>query len=557
MKKTLLFILPLAAMLLVALSSCNKSDKDEDEYRGNGGNPAVQDSYMLVCQHVCDVNKEVKKYFKTSKNITQLNKYAEDIKKLKYVEDVYSTNNTMYVQVKDFGTISYSYFEADDAPNKYNIQMMMHQARKAASNNEDHPLLGLENAVIINQASNDESRRYAVDISNETVKLLERCGIKAKIINNPKKEVFRDSIFKYDIVFLITHGSWNPKEELHWFVTSEVPSAKEVSDFNADDLYEYKNIPRDQVSITTINETRNGQTVDVSYIVVSEKYIGKSDFSYKKEGKTIFFNAACQSMAGGYRFTRDENGVAVYSDNNEVNNSFAKILKEKGLGVYFGYDETNNVGHRGGMVFLGYLACGMSISNAYKSLPNYLLHNDNSDDTEVEGRQYHMEWTADLVADYSKKFADINKSCISRSSLSEIDDKSTDYSLKYILEATSPAYLKISKSYNSNISEWYEKDVSSTPFRYGFELSESENFSNPKQLNEMSIGDANCTLSNNKVTFTKTLTSSDLKPSTTYYYKAFFSDGVDTYYTAPKKFTTNKVKSDGKTDLPDVPGSDF
>ena len=67
MKKTLLFILPLAAILLVALTSCNKSDKEDgDNFIVDNDSITVDDPFMQVCQHVSNINKEVKKYFKIS-----------------------------------------------------------------------------------------------------------------------------------------------------------------------------------------------------------------------------------------------------------------------------------------------------------------------------------------------------------------------------------------------------------------------------------------------------------------------------------------------------------
>ena len=179
MKKTLLFILPLAAILLVALTSCNKSDKEDgDDFIVDNDSITVDDPFMQACQHVSNINKEVKKYFKISNSIEELNKYADDIRQLRYVEAVYSTNTTMFVQIKDFGPIFYSFYpKLDKLATKQNIQKIKQIAKRAASDTEDHPLLGLENAVIINQVSKDEKMHLANDVASETKEILDKCDM--------------------------------------------------------------------------------------------------------------------------------------------------------------------------------------------------------------------------------------------------------------------------------------------------------------------------------------------------------------------------------------------
>ena len=354
MKTTNLFLKMLLFVVAVTLlSSCSKSD----DFEGPKEEPTPttpttppdgnkEDPFMVVCEHVCDVHKGIKKIFKSCKNIGQLNQHAEDIKKLDYVEDVYSTNTTMYVQIKDFGAIFYSFYpEKKKIPTKNIKRQLAKRVNYNNNDNEEHPLLDLENAVIINHLYDDEEFIADRDIASETKKVLESCGINTKIVNNPMKEFYINDIFNYDIVFLDTHGGWDPHNKIHWIQTSETPSSKEIEDYTADDLYKYKGIPRDQVTIGTANETRNDTTFTVSYVYVSEKYIATSSKSFKKRGKTIFFNAACKSMMGGNdHIILNNDGSYSFIDTNTRDKSMALTLKEKGLGFYLGSDQSASGG---------------------------------------------------------------------------------------------------------------------------------------------------------------------------------------------------------------------
>ena len=203
MKKiTLTLKMLLFVALLATCSSCSKSD-DNEIVGPTPVNPTPNtpdtptpsepdDPYMTVCEHVAEVAKQVKTYFKMSDNIGELASHAEEIEKIDYVNEVYCTNSTMYVDIKDFAPIFYSFYsDTEKLPSaKKIVKNMMKKNKRAASSNDEHPLLGLESALIINQLSKDEKMVKERDIASETKKILEECGIQTKIEKNPFRHTY-------------------------------------------------------------------------------------------------------------------------------------------------------------------------------------------------------------------------------------------------------------------------------------------------------------------------------------------------------------------------------
>ena len=73
----------------------------------------------------------------------------------------------------------------------------------------------------------------------------------------------------------------------------------------------------------------------------------------------------------------------------------------------------------------------------------------------------------------------------------------------------------------------------------------------------MTVNTQGCTLSENIVSYSHTLTDKQLTPNTTYYYRAYIYDGYGYNYSKSDTFTTKDLPVDTGGKLPDVPGSDF
>ncbi|MBR7031208.1 MAG: hypothetical protein IKI06_08250, partial [Prevotella sp.] len=158
MKTTNLFLKMLLFVLAVSLwSSCSKSD----DFEGPKEEPTPttpttppdgnkEDPFMVVCEHVCDVANKVAQYHKASKSIAEMAQHIDEIKQIEYVEDVYTTNTTMFVNIKDYGVITYSYFPKEEPLAAKTMNKLIQKKMPIATsvNEDSHPLLELDNAVI-------------------------------------------------------------------------------------------------------------------------------------------------------------------------------------------------------------------------------------------------------------------------------------------------------------------------------------------------------------------------------------------------------------------------
>ena len=547
-QRVLKFVALLALAMPLALASCSSSsDSDDEDEWGEDYDP----EYMKVCEHVANAANRISDIYADCKSIGELSEYEDEIRNIRYVEDVRFSNSTMFVDIKDYGTIMYCYFPRGDFDSEEfeaQAEMIRHYAA-TRSDDPSHPLFNLETAIVVNQQFNDEGRQYCKDISDVTKQMLSDCGINCKQNNHPTIDFYQNEMFKYDIVFLISHGFWEESKKVHWLFTTESPTDKETEKLTPGKIYKYKDYKRDRVALAAVNEDRDGiKDKDVWYAVVSEKYIEDSELEFNKYGKSIFFNVACQSLMG------EDND---WKDNNKKNYSLAKILKEKGVGAYLGYDETNRFGQIAGMLFFGKMASGMSIKNAYETLPYVCLHDNDSDDKRNWlGR--NVNFCADLLPYYSEYNTQIASSKLTGPVLEEFQDVSTISQLSVKMQGKSPLYAEILVNSSDIVATiTYNEYFKYFSFRYGFEYATKEDFSDAIKTKGLVVGTKDCTLSANKVTFTQTLTSDQLTPSTTYYYRAYFYDDYDYYYSNSDSFTTKDLPVDTGTQLPDVPGTDF
>ena len=549
-QRVLKFVALLALAMPLALASCSSSsdsDSDDDEEWGEDYDP----EYVKVCEHVANAANIISDIYADCNSIGELSEFEDEIRNIRYVEDVRFSNTTMFVDFKDFGTIMYSFYPKMESIDTEELEEAIRQYTVTRAEDPFHPFSDLETAVIVNQLSKNEGDfgQSVKEVAEITGKILSSCGIKCTPQNTPSMAFYKNEMFEYDIVFLITHGDWEEDRDVHWLLTSDKPTNNETKGLSWRELYKFRDYPRDEVALMAVDETHKGKGIETEwYVLVSERYIEKSQRQFKKWGKTIFFNVACQSLMGGNN---------AEEDNNIRNYSLAKILKEKGVGVYFGYDESNGIGHIAGMTFFGKMVSGMSVKNAYESLSDECLHNSFLESGGSENKPKTIVVVADLLPFYSEYNTQISATRFTGPVLEEFQESPNSYQLDVKLQAKSPLYAEILTTYPQRTEIEYQKFFKYFTFRYGFEYATKEDFSDAIKTEGMAVGTKNCTLSANKVTFTQTLTSNQLTPSTTYYYRAYFYDDYDYYYSNSDSFTTKDLPVDTGTQLPDVPGTDF
>ncbi len=534
MKQKSIFHYFILLLLSIGLVSCDKDDEVVND--DNTG----ERTFAEICKEVSDIDYAIVDYYKQSESLAELIEHIEEIRKITGVEEVfYDDNSSMFVRIKDFGTISYSFYQEAEYDITPLLQQLKSRRVKYSSNSStDHiyTCQNLDNAsvLIVNQQSKNEDVQCCWAECADLVKgMFVDAGFnEPKIENSPDVEFFKNGLFEHDYVFLMTHGQYEynkkNKQGIHWLLTSvEVPcnALGNVKDDKLAELLKNYNTQQD-VSYGRVKEIRKGKKETICYLKVSEHFISETSKQFKNPGKGIVFNSACHSMQGS-------------SETDSISYSLSDVFINRGAGAYFGYDEEVSVGSLGGVSFWGNLLSGMSIENALENMDFVLKHEYRTDKL----LSFTVKsWWADLIPHISTKFG---HSCINRP-LFEYKDESNDNGLEVILSAAEPIfYFEFDKEELNDV-----ESLKKMPLRYGFELSESDQFADVITLCSKRVGDDGCTLSQNheyiiytqSLTYNATESNSMIKPETTYWARAYVYDGSGYNYSEPISFTTGKYE---------------
>lgn len=521
-------LLPVVLLLLLGIefNSCSK-----DELIDDGG----KRDYVEICKNVADIDYAIVDYYKKCTSIDELKEYADAIRGLKGVEDVYFDDySTMFVKIKDFRTVFYSYdLNYDDEDEVTQPQQTPSRIKANVGESEGGSTYTPQNfndakVLIVNaQTDRDWSIRSAL-----SVELLfdELDNVTADIVDNPNIEFFRNEIFDCDYLYIITHGVYD--RSLHWLGTSvAVPKGAD----NKIDATALANIiqdyPDNQVTYGYFGNSKKMVTT-YSTFCVSEAFIESSTRQFNHPGQGIVFNLSCQSMQGPGKTTNDS-----------INYSLAGAFYHKGAGAYLGYDESNKMGQAGGVEFWSRLASGMSVKSAFDDLSEEVIHDYMTEDNKT--------WWADLIL-YAPQ---LKETCIVRPIIT-YEDRSDESGLLIDLQARN-LYTRYVKMENNK--EWKAiplSELENLPFRYGFELSESENFTDIINTGEKKFGEEGSTTAYLDYTLPLTYNASEnnskIKPETTYWARAYVYDGNGYNYSEPVTFTTGKYSRIDHVIPPDI-----
>lgn len=454
-----------------------------------------------------------------------LESQLQTIRQFEEVDDAYMNNRTLFVDIKDWGSVSFNYPLDENANNITDntlsqVLAASRQRQYVGTHEQFNPI----SACIANQQAKDENRLWFDEIANDVKGAFDSMGISCKKINMPKLSFFKEEIFNYDLVFLKTHGCYDPKYGLHWLLTGQElfshsdkwdtisKNYKEICNFLKDhDISPYKK------TIVHHEEKRNGRKTHVYYIAISDEYIRSVKSNFKNAGSAIVFNTACESMKG----------------NILVNKNMAKAFLNRGAGVYLGYDDTNNMGAEGGSAFFFYLLSGMSVSRSYNAMPDSCKKRDlflYLDDYNVPKIDYKKKQGTQYVADYHPVLQiepDKSELCITHPETLEADNYSNSDGI-IILKGK----MKMLESLNLSYYNTFSNDSNI----YGFQLSTNPDMS---QIVD-SIAKHNYDSITHYMNWADTLDVSTLQPNTTYYYRAYMNDGVSNCYGEIMSFTTNE-----------------
>ncbi len=373
----------------------------------------------VVEDNICDAMDAVFPELVNCENIEDAEKVIDKIKEDKSIEDAWSDGHELHIKIKDWETMSFHFNHNNEVISSINVDDINRQLTK--QDNIVKPEGKELKLVIANQQHFDESRRYYVDDwfqpLVQSVNLMKKYNLSATYENSPSLDFFYSDMYKYDIVFVVTHGCCG--NGIHSFCTSnqlgifekkwyqtylgifDTPSREEKLVFknNYDKLFEkgsiYENA-QDHITYGWVEEVRNGEICWVSYTSVFESFFTgfvKQKFS---NPNSIMFNVACEALKGS--------------------NSLAKAIHNRGLGVFLGYNESNSRGQKGGYHYIYSLINGKSAYQAYLTLDNEYVNDPHPAHLEYEPND-------DLDNKYNIFLTPIYTNEINPSSINNVNNK--------------------------------------------------------------------------------------------------------------------------------------
>ena len=488
-----------------------------------------------VAEDIAHATTVITPIYAECESIEEISERLSEIRVAEGVEDAWINNQTLYVKIRDWGTITYGYKSEDESFSDVFSQDMTsieNRAAKAfrASSHQDYTE-DIANMCVINQQYRDEDpnrKKSRGDAESCFINICNLWGLNPNPVNNPTPEFFAKDIYDYDFVFLMTHGSYDEKTGLHWILTGEqlyVANEDGVVDENVfglkvRDIFEKKyplskdiDIVSDYISIGSYKEVRNGVRVPVYYTKVSNKWISLGGQDFKHPGKAVVFNTSCQSLMG-----EDEN-----HDNDNMANAFFK----RGAGLYLGYNQESGTGHIAGNGFLTGLLNGKSSYASFLSIPQ--RYRDYTFYSDAQRKNVHPILRYKLNPKYR------NDICLTHPVT--FDATLSAESSTYTLEGGIKTYMPLCNFYSNNsYNDEIEKNT------YGFLISNSPEMTNAEQINidlssdDVSYNNQDCFLSW-RATIDR-IGNQELQPNTTYYYCAVMNDGYSDCYGEIKQLNT-------------------
>ena len=434
------------------------------------------------------VHEGVDKYFAVCATIDEMSKHLGEIEVMKGVADVWTTDDALYVRTND-GTTSLWLYPVDVQVDEYALSSAVKQLTRSVSSNTpaSHEQLKPDSILIINQRSSDERTKPIIDYIEAMKKGFSNAGFNnVRDINQEKARVsfFQKNLTSYDIILLITHGSYDVKNKKHWILTGADYALIEKDNEKLKQFNDFNNRWPGAMSTGKVKEKRNGKYETVEYVMINENFIAEN--MRGTFNGSIIFNAACESLKG--------------------NNTLANAFRAKGAKTYLGYDEINYMGVYAGPVFFANMLLGMNVDLAFDKL-------------EKEHPNFVHDHDATLKIIGNKDVCIIHPE----------------------VEATEPGEItSITVELNGKLSGWrntLDREKSIVGFCWS-----SDPDPNMEEENIINLCGAYVSSYNisNDGTFTFTGKMKDLSPNTTYYYRPFLYMNNEFYYGDIKEVRTKK-----------------
>lgn len=470
----------------------------------------VDDSGDLIYDMVNQVITNVLPLYANCSSLAEMESHIEEVRNIQGVEKAYSNGSTtLFVNIAGAGQISFSYFPDPIDVDNQTVNEIINRFLNITENYPGN--LKLDQFTIAFQMGEDRKFEIQKELLQIAESMFQKCNMKGRM-TEPTVDFFLHDMYKYDYVFLNTHGYYDKSTNVHWLASSVLASAltteqivaieknKTLSDeekleriIRKDIFQQYEDSFRSgSLSYAFTTEVRGvGTKVLVCYVSISQDLIMNSYNEFAHQGHAIVFNSACQSLMG--------------------DDALADAFLNRGAGAYIGYDEINSVGRFAGLEFFGRLFSGMSINKAFETLDDAVKKEHWKDSK----RKDNKEWDANLhlvcpyIGDYYRLYpvrTDRDKQYSKKDffvkdydaricyydpenhKFTEIRNLGTGKyygSLSDTVIAKIPLhYYKTKKEPNSNNKSDIEKNkaIESIPLIYGFQLSKHKDCHDPLTL---------------------------------------------------------------------------
>lgn len=336
-----------------------------------------------LAEDLVDVMSEVDVLIEGCNSMDDVAQRLATMNQIEGVEDVYISSDYLFVKSNGVN-LSWSFYEetdedADDELIDESLQACYNVIHKSdANNDEEHEILykGISKEKLKVCIANQQAEDYERESYKEGYKKLEdnfkECGFDVTLLEGKKVSVewFLNSIFDYNIIFLVAHGIANEKDETFIQITGDEILGETDEERNehikAHYRYFYQKLLDDSKKVPAVSECRdyigfltvkgmkvaNDKERDVTYVMLSENII---PFLKGRFDNAVIFNTSCTSM---------------------YNHNFAKKLIDKGAVAYLGYNWNNSAGKEAGPEFFKNMLKGMTVKQAFDKLPyGYRVNN--------------------------------------------------------------------------------------------------------------------------------------------------------------------------------------
>ena len=464
-----------------------------------------------VAKDIVQVSTFINPLYLQYNSSTELAHNIELLDNMESIEKVWEDNQSVFVKIRDWGIITYSYPPHNTPVFNWNTSRtfpnkIMSRRSQNYSESITHKHATVNNVCVITQMRKDKEYEEPVATSDSIVKMCKEWGYNVTVNNDLRPEFFIKDIKQYDLVFLLTHGVYNGS---HWLLTNEeIYSQTLDKPINEDSLnkvaknfiktkYIDKGYSPNDVTFSPRIENRNGKRTLICYTWISNSFISKH--KTPKSNNIVVFNAACQSMKG---------------NNPEMADAFITT----GATCYTGFTESNSIGPWTNWVMCELLLNGHSIYGAYNTLPDD-MYKEKLELPENSGKYVYPEL---ILWPENKAQTSI---CITHPETLPAETSSNEGKSIIKLKGRFKVWDPVIHANAGNVGIFYSKS---------------------QNMNDYVIVDAKLTPKKDKhlLNIEAILNECDLEPNTTYYYCAYMIDEYSYCCGEIKSFTTKETEED-------------